>query len=678
MAVEVAKITAKLEADIRDFERGMKKATKRIDKLEGSTGKATGKLGGLAAAGKKLLPIAAAGFGLAKGIAFMKSAVGAASDLEESINAVQVQFEEGADVILAFGQVAAQQVGLSNSAFNQLSVTTGALLSGFITDTRLAAEETINLTKRAADMASVFNVSVEEALSAVQASLRGEQEPIRRFGVLMDEASVAGKALQLGLADTTKELTAQDKAMARLQLIYEQTDKTAGDFLNTQESIANQERTLAARTEDLKASLGKGLAPAYNVALTFADRFATALSKGIALFDDTVAAAMRLNTVISFVNKDIGRGALPLDTLTVAFKRLVDDQNAYRANLDLVRIAVGANADTHIRALGNVLEYTRGIEDSEERQRILSETLFDSIRALELTDEATSALVDKYNLGAIAAEVMADEARNLGREQRIAADNAQLAAISSDDLNEAYRNSAFNAAKAALATDKLARSYGSAADFVRDLTRAQQESISPVASLLRADARLVAANETLNDLENDRKASTADVAEAMLSLVEAQADVIGARGQVLSATGENIEAFRRMAEQAGLAREQIDLMIASLTGIPATVGTTITVGQRRFNVGNAIGGNIALASGGITNGPVNANIGEGGVRELVTPLDGRGVGILEEAFRRAGTGGGDTFVTVEQSITVADDATAARRILEETRTQLDSLATERF
>ncbi|MCP4201776.1 MAG: hypothetical protein GY769_07575, partial [bacterium] len=139
---------------------------------------------------------------------------------------------------------------------------TGALLSGFITDSQAAADETINLTQRAADMASVFNTSVPDALNAVQAAIRGESEPIRRFGVLLDDASVRARAVELGLAASTKEVGLQEKAMARLDLIYEQTAKTQGDFINTRGSIANQQKTLGAQLEDTKAKIGEALAPA--------------------------------------------------------------------------------------------------------------------------------------------------------------------------------------------------------------------------------------------------------------------------------------------------------------------------------------------------------------------------------------------------------------------------------
>jgi hypothetical protein len=71
----------------------------------------------------------------------------------------------------------------------------------------------------------------------------------------------------MGLAATTAEVTIQQKQMAALELIYRQTDKTAGDFANTSDSIANRQKILAARFEDAKAAIGESLAPAFEAFL---------------------------------------------------------------------------------------------------------------------------------------------------------------------------------------------------------------------------------------------------------------------------------------------------------------------------------------------------------------------------------------------------------------------------
>jgi hypothetical protein len=93
--------------------------------------------------------------------------------------------------------------------------------------------------------------------------LRGESEPLRRFGVLLSAAAVESKALELGLAKTTKEITDQDKVLARQALILEQTTDQQGDFARTADGAANKQRILAAEVENARAKIGEGLVPAY-------------------------------------------------------------------------------------------------------------------------------------------------------------------------------------------------------------------------------------------------------------------------------------------------------------------------------------------------------------------------------------------------------------------------------
>lgn len=243
--------------------------------------------------------------------------VDAASDLNESVNAVNVVFGDAAEQIHEFGETAAETAGLSQKAFNELVTPIGAMLQnlGFSADE--AADSSINLAQRAADMASVFNVDVSEALGAIQAGLRGEADPLERFGVGLSAAAVEAHALSIGLAETTvdagdleaaqiklerataaqaeavkehgegsleareatlkfqeaeealegalagqtAELTDAQKGQARLSLLMEQTDAIAGDFADTSDQVANAERITAAEAENAAAALGQKLLP---------------------------------------------------------------------------------------------------------------------------------------------------------------------------------------------------------------------------------------------------------------------------------------------------------------------------------------------------------------------------------------------------------------------------------
>lgn len=188
-------------------------------------------------------------------------AIEASSNLGESINAVNVVFKEGADDILRFGETSAKSVGLSTAAFNQMATITGALLK----DTGLSMDEVANqtneLTIRAADMASVFNTDVNDAMSAINQAIRGETEAIRRYAGDVTDASLQTYLLAQGITKSTTEMTEQEKRLYRIQLIMAQTAVTAGDFANTSDSLANRQRILSAEVENLSAKIGAQLSP---------------------------------------------------------------------------------------------------------------------------------------------------------------------------------------------------------------------------------------------------------------------------------------------------------------------------------------------------------------------------------------------------------------------------------
>jgi hypothetical protein len=184
-----------------------------------------------------------------------------ASDLGESVNAVQKTFGPASASIAAFGRDAAKNAGLSQRAFNDLAVRTGSLLTNMGLSQQAAADQTTVLAQRAADMASVFNTDVATAMEAINSGLRGEAEPLRAFGVGLSDAAIKAHAMSMGLYGGTGALDATARAAATTDLIMAQTAKTAGDFGDTADSMANRQRTLAAETENLAAAFGEQLVP---------------------------------------------------------------------------------------------------------------------------------------------------------------------------------------------------------------------------------------------------------------------------------------------------------------------------------------------------------------------------------------------------------------------------------
>jgi hypothetical protein len=225
--------------------------------------KAQSSFGGLGKSIKSLAGVAGLSIGIGTVVNVLKDSVTAASNLGESLNAVNVAYGKNAKNILALGQNAATSIGLSTSEFNSLAVGFSSFTEKIAGDGGDVVGTFKKLSERGADFASVFNLSggVNEALEKFRSGLAGETEPLRKYGIDMSAAAVETFALSTGLIKSKKQLTENVKIQARYGLLMEQTSKTQGDFANTSDSLANRQRIVGATIEDLKAKFGNLLLP---------------------------------------------------------------------------------------------------------------------------------------------------------------------------------------------------------------------------------------------------------------------------------------------------------------------------------------------------------------------------------------------------------------------------------
>jgi ABC-type proline/glycine betaine transport system permease subunit len=201
------------------------------------------------------LPVAAAG------AAIYKLTEGA-SDLSETIAKSEQIFGDAAKQIdewsnssaTAFGQSKKQAIDAASTfaIFGKSAGKTGDELVKFSTQ----------FTQLASDFASFYNTSPEDAITAIGAAFRGENEPIRRYGILLDDASMRQEALKLGIIDSVKNaLTPQQKVLAASALIMKQSSDAQGGFQRESGGLANQQRMLSAEIKNLVDDLGKAFLP---------------------------------------------------------------------------------------------------------------------------------------------------------------------------------------------------------------------------------------------------------------------------------------------------------------------------------------------------------------------------------------------------------------------------------
>lgn len=265
--VEVSPKTDNFEKELsKSVDQALDNVQKQTDDAAKEVGKSVSGMGSVFKDGisKAVLPATAALAGIG---AMASKAVGATSDLGESINAVNVVYGRAAEGILQLSKDAATAVGLSRTEFNAFAVQFSSFAEKIAGPGGDIVGTIESISGRAADFASVMNMEVADAAQIFQSGLAGETEPLKRYGIDLSEAAVKAYAAANGIGSASGELTEQEKILARYGSLMAQTQKTQGDFANTSDSLANRTRIAKAEFGNLMGEIGDRLIPIFETLL---------------------------------------------------------------------------------------------------------------------------------------------------------------------------------------------------------------------------------------------------------------------------------------------------------------------------------------------------------------------------------------------------------------------------
>lgn len=332
MAFSVPPLVQRVVLDNRELLKGAQQSRRALEE----TGDEAEKLGprltaGAAKVGKSMTTFVTAPI-LGAGAASVKMA----SDMSESLSKVKVVFGQSAKDIEAWSKSAATSLGMSRQQALEAAGTFGNLFRAMGIATPAAADMSKKMIGLAADLASFNNANPEDVLLALRAGLVGETEPLRRFGVNLNQARIEAEAFAMGLVQPIKnaplitkahlavesaqrklaeaqkehgkeslqareaanalalaqdnlskvtegsvpDLTAAAKAQAAYSLIMKDTTLAQGDYSRTAGGTANQMRTMTAQLKDAGAALGVALLPAVTSIVKSFNNFITAF-KGL-------------------------------------------------------------------------------------------------------------------------------------------------------------------------------------------------------------------------------------------------------------------------------------------------------------------------------------------------------------------------------------------------------------
>ena len=164
-----------------------------------------------------------------------------------------------------------------------------------------ASKLSVQLTKLAVDVASFNNASDVDTMMAFQSALVGNHETVRRFGVVITEATLKQELLRMGITKNAKEVTNAEKVQARLNLLIAGTSDAQGDATRTSGSFANTSKALSSALSELSVDVMTPMLPK--------------LTNMVEGFIDATDKARSFFTMIGMLNRDLSTTALRQDRI---------------------------------------------------------------------------------------------------------------------------------------------------------------------------------------------------------------------------------------------------------------------------------------------------------------------------------------------------------------------------
>ena len=240
-------LLVKVSADLKDFNSKMKKVNSSLK----SVGQSMTRVGQRLSVGLTA-PLGVAG----------TASIKLASDVEESLNKVNVAFGDSASEVTQFANTTLKNFGIARGSALEMTALFGDMSTAMGFTQSEASEMSMQLTGLAGDLASFKNISVDRAQTALAGVFTGETEALKGLGIIVTETALEQEAMNQGITKSIKEMTQQEKIALRLSAVMSQTANAQGDFARTSEGTANQLRIFQESMKQLGEDFGRFLLPA--------------------------------------------------------------------------------------------------------------------------------------------------------------------------------------------------------------------------------------------------------------------------------------------------------------------------------------------------------------------------------------------------------------------------------
>ena len=599
------KIKLDLELAVKNFNKGLADANKRIDgfskNFQGQSKKnsvAWGSFMGVIAGIGVAAAVKAIGQVTGALVDLGAESLQAASDAEETLNKFSVVFQDVSEESDKMAKDLAKNYGLARSEARALLADTGDLLTGFGFTGEAALDLSGQVQRLAVDLASFSNFAggAEGASQALTKALLGERESVKALGISIQEEDVKKEVARLKTEGMTFATERQAKAQATLNIAIRQSQNAIGDFARSQDSYANQTRILESRIKDLKEGIGATLLPV-----------ATAAKRGfIALID-----AMDVDKIRQFVANGIVAVIEGLQTMTNYVNPAYNAMKALGNAFLVVKNIADIWRATIVEAWASVYEVILGaVEGIIGGIQSLPDFMLPDSWEEGLENFKTGVSGAKDSLGEFADEAANDRKEQI-RELTEALDglgNSFKNTFTEEDLAKVKENlnnlitEVDKAGKAEIkATNK--NNKGKSKENKTHLDGMKKQQASYEDELLRGGKKFKSWEESTN---KERVANQKETLGRIATLAQSNNKELAAIGKAAAITQATIDGFAAVQKALAAAPPPFNFVLAGLVGAATAA-----------NVANIVG--VKFAEGGVVPGSsftgdtVNAQLNSGEV-----------------------------------------------------------------
>ena len=193
----------------------------------------------------------------------LKEMTNASVDYTETVNLFNVSFGKGLEGLneyyeqaIDFQERLEEKLGVNIEESMRYQALFNSMTKSMGLGANYAYTLSENMTKLGYDLASLYNIDPDSAMTKLRAGLAGQTEPLRELGLDITEQSLKPVAESLGVTESIRNMSQAEKGVLRYITVLRQAQIAQGDFARTMDSPANQLRIFNAQVTAFKRNMG--------------------------------------------------------------------------------------------------------------------------------------------------------------------------------------------------------------------------------------------------------------------------------------------------------------------------------------------------------------------------------------------------------------------------------------